>query len=223
MEDGSIYIRRIMSSGVLVVALISAYAFCGSSYCKTQEQGVKAAVINKSISMNQNVADLIMKEKQSISIRITKHQEWLAKIAAEEAELERKEQERQEAERVEMQRWAEEQEAEAQKAVEEENQTEEAAATYSSGGDDVLTKSKGVNYYNGYKETYYSQRVLPGGGLNIPGRHVASDGTIRDSDGYIVVASSDLAYGTVVQTSLGSGKVYDSGCQSGVIDIYTDW
>lgn len=86
-----------------------------------------------------------------------------------------------------------------------------------------LTKSKGVVYYNGHRETYYSQKVLPGNGLKIPGRHVASDGTIRDEDGYICVASSDLPKGTVVQTSLGAGKVYDSGCASGTIDLYTDW
>lgn len=90
-----------------------------------------------------------------------------------------------------------------------------------SGG--VLTPEKGVIYFNGHRETYYSQKVLPGGGLNIPGRHVASDGTIRDADGYICVASSDLAWGTLVETSLGMGKVYDSGCASGTIDIYTNW
>lgn len=90
-------------------------------------------------------------------------------------------------------------------------------------GSGVLTKKKGVNYYNGHRETYYSQKVLPGHGLKIPGRHVASDGTIRDSDGYICVASSDYPKGTVVQTSLGAGKVYDSGCASGTIDLYTDW
>lgn len=92
--------------------------------------------------------------------------------------------------------------------------------TYNTG---ALTPSKGVVYYNGHRETYYSQKVLPGGGLSIPGRHVAEDGTIRDSDGYICVASSDLAWGTVVETSLGAAKVYDSGCASGTIDIYTDW
>ncbi len=90
-----------------------------------------------------------------------------------------------------------------------------------SGG--VLTRSKGVVYYNGHKETWYSQRVLPGGGLNIPGRHVDENGLIRDGDGYICVASSDLPKGTLIETSLGMGKVYDSGCASGTIDIYTDW
>lgn len=86
-----------------------------------------------------------------------------------------------------------------------------------------LTKSKGVNYFNGHKETYYSQKVLPGGGLKIPGRHVASDGTIRDENNYICVASNDYKKGAIVETSLGTGKVYDSGCASGTIDIYTDW
>ena len=59
--------------------------------------------------------------------------------------------------------------------------------------------------------------------MNIPGRHVAWDGTIRDSSNYICVASVDHPWGTVVNTSLGPGKVYDSGCASGTIDIYTDW
>lgn len=98
-----------------------------------------------------------------------------------------------------------------------------AAASYVPASSDPLTPEKGVVYYNGHRETYYSQQVLPGGGLEIPGRHVAADGTIRDAEGYICVASSDYAKGTVVETSLGTGKVYDSGCASGTIDIYTNW
>lgn len=86
-----------------------------------------------------------------------------------------------------------------------------------------LTPSKGRIWYNGHTETYYSQKVLPGGGLAIPGRHIASDGTIRDADGYIVLASDDYPKGTVVETSLGAGKVYDSGSGSGNVDLYTDW
>lgn len=86
-----------------------------------------------------------------------------------------------------------------------------------------LTPSKGRIWFNGHTETYYSQKVLPGTGLNIPGRHIASDGTIRDKDGYIVLASDDYPKGTVVETSLGAGKVYDSGSGKGNIDLYTDW
>ena len=88
-----------------------------------------------------------------------------------------------------------------------------------------LTASMGVKYYNGHRETWYSQKVLPGNGLKISGRHVADDGTIRDGDGYIVVAS-DLSYlsrGSVILTSLGPGKVYDTGCAYGTIDIYVNW
>lgn len=104
-------------------------------------------------------------------------------------------------------------------------QTTQASTSYttSTASSDPLTKQKGVVYYNGHRETYYSQKVLPGGGLDIPGRHVAEDGTVRDADGYICVASSDYSKGTVVETSLGTAKVYDSGCASGTVDIYTNW
>ena len=59
--------------------------------------------------------------------------------------------------------------------------------------------------------------------MKIPGRHVDSRGLVCDGDGYICVASSDYKKGTIVETSLGTGKVYDSGCASGTIDIYTNW
>ena len=88
-----------------------------------------------------------------------------------------------------------------------------------------LTKSGGVYTYNGHRETYYDEKVLPGGGLRIPGRHVASDGTIRDENGYICVAAdpSYMSYGSTLMTSLGPAKVYDSGCAYGTIDIYVNW
>lgn len=88
-----------------------------------------------------------------------------------------------------------------------------------------LTSFKGVVYYNGHRETYYSQRVLPGNGLNIPGRHIADDGTIRDGDGYICVAANSayMKKGTTLMTSLGPAKVYDCGCAYGTIDIYVNW
>lgn len=94
--------------------------------------------------------------------------------------------------------------------------------TYSGTG---LTKSGGV-YWNpntGLKETWYSQRVLPGGGLSIPGRHVNSEGFVCDGDGYICVSSSTYPKGTVIETSRGMGKVYDTGCAPGVLDIYVNW
>lgn len=92
--------------------------------------------------------------------------------------------------------------------------------TKGSSSSNPLTRSKGVVYYNGHRETWYSQKVLPGRGLKIPGRHVDSRGLVCDGDGYICVASSDLVKGTIVETSLGTGKVYDSGCAKNTIDIY---
>jgi len=88
-----------------------------------------------------------------------------------------------------------------------------------------LSKNKGAMNFNGHRETYYSEKVLPGTGLNIPGRHVADDGTIRDKDGYICVAAdpSYLAKGSILITSLGPAKVYDSGCAYGTVDIYVNW
>lgn len=90
---------------------------------------------------------------------------------------------------------------------------------------ECLTKRGGVywNPYTGLKETWYSQRVLPGGGLNIPGRHVNEEGFVCDEDGYICLASSTYEKGTIVETSRGMGKVYDCGCAPGIIDLYVDW
>lgn len=82
----------------------------------------------------------------------------------------------------------------------------------------------GVLNWNGWRWTYYSQRVLPGGGLNIPGRHVDADGYVCDENNYICLASSTLAWGTIVDTPLGKpGRVYDSGCAADVLDVYVDW
>lgn len=91
--------------------------------------------------------------------------------------------------------------------------------------DNHLTRSNGVVYYNGHKETWYSIHE-PGQTVtarDIPGKHIADDGTIRDADGYVCVASSDLKFYTVVQTTVGPGKVYDCGCSHGTIDVYTNW
>ena len=88
-----------------------------------------------------------------------------------------------------------------------------------------LNVQEGVMWYGGHKETYYSENVLPGPALAIPDRHHGDDGTIRDADGYICVAAdySFLPYGSIVVTSLGPAKVYDTGCAWGTIDIYTCW
>ena len=100
----------------------------------------------------------------------------------------------------------------------------EYSALYTYSGERLST-SKGAQYFNGHKETYYSERVLPGTTLNIPGRHVAEDGTVRDGDGFICVAADPgfMPKGSTLITSLGPAKVYDSGCAYGIIDLYVNW
>lgn len=95
----------------------------------------------------------------------------------------------------------------------------EPAAIYSAS----YFRNMGVIHWNGWRWTWYSERVLPGTGLNIPGRHTAG-GYVRDGDGYICVASDSLSYGTVIETPFGSyGKVYDCGCGYDTIDVYVGW
>lgn len=82
-------------------------------------------------------------------------------------------------------------------------------------------KSQGVIYQNGIRYTYYSSNVLYH--YRTPEWTVGADGIYRDSSGYIVVASSDYGQGTIVSTPFGQGRVYDSGCASRTIDIYTNF
>lgn len=88
-----------------------------------------------------------------------------------------------------------------------------------------LTRSNGSIKVFGHRETWYSTNEACGKNTawHIPGKHVADDGTIRDEDGFICVASSDHSHGTIVMTSVGPGKVYDTGCSHGTIDVYTTW
>ena len=84
--------------------------------------------------------------------------------------------------------------------------------------------NQGRLYWGDYQYTWYSERVLPGYGLEIEGRYTDADGFVCDGDGYICVAASSLSKGTVVDTPFGrQGKVYDTGCDWGVVDVYVNW
>ena len=102
-----------------------------------------------------------------------------------------------------------------------------------------LTKNKWVVYYSkslvitkdwkswvdSHKETFYSQKRRLWKTLNIPWRHVAEDGTVRDEEWYIVVAAPLKIYprGTRIMTTLWPGKVYDTWWMKGKwIDIYVN-
>lgn len=78
----------------------------------------------------------------------------------------------------------------------------------------------GVVNWGGYRFTFYSQQVLPGPGLVIPGRHVNSGGFVADEDGFIVLAGSHPK-GTVFDTPFGhQGKIYDRGTFGNHLDVY---
>lgn len=100
-------------------------------------------------------------------------------------------------------------------------QQQQAAQQQNYSGNNNSFKSQGVIYQNGIRYTYYSSNVLYH--YRTPEWTAGSDGIYRDNTGYIVVASSDHSQGSVVSTPFGAGKVYDSGCASGTIDIYTNF
>lgn len=82
----------------------------------------------------------------------------------------------------------------------------------------------GIINWEGYKFTYYSESVLPGWGLVIPGRHINFGGYVTDKDGYIVLASNpEIPMGAIINTPFGyMGKVYDTcpSCSLNWFDVY---
>lgn len=78
----------------------------------------------------------------------------------------------------------------------------------------------GKIYWDNLEFTYYSQSVLPGGGLTIPGRHINEGGYVADENGYIVLAGS-AEKGTIYNTPFGyQGKIYDMGTFGNHLDVY---
>ena len=103
--------------------------------------------------------------------------------------------------------------------------------TYDNYNSDVIYSSSefqntGVIDWGGYEWTYYSELILPGEGLDIPGRHTTEDGYVCDEDGYVVLAADldMLTRYSIVDTPFGrTGKVYDTGCSYGTLDVYVGW
>lgn len=85
-------------------------------------------------------------------------------------------------------------------------------------------KQMGVITWNNYRWTWYSQKVLPGGGLSIPGRHVDENGYVCDENDRICLASGFVDKGTVVSTPFGKeGCVYDYCATANTYDVYTNF
>ena len=91
-----------------------------------------------------------------------------------------------------------------------------------SGDPDGLNSFVGIiDGVNGTRETAYSSNVL----YHYRTSEWTPDeyGFYRTDDGYYVVASSDYEQGTIIETTRGEAMVLDSGCDSGIVDFYTDW
>lgn len=86
---------------------------------------------------------------------------------------------------------------------------------------DGLTMQGGVNEHDGRTETWYSSNVLYH--YRTSEWTLDAEGFYRDSEGYYVVAASDMEQGTVFEGSKGECKVYDCGCADGVTDYYVNW
>lgn len=86
-------------------------------------------------------------------------------------------------------------------------------------------RSAGVIWWREQKFTWYSQRILPGYGLKIPGRHLDSQGFVCDKYGYIVLGSNTANRGKIIPTPFGRfGKVYDAGyVRTYWFDCYTNF
>lgn len=85
----------------------------------------------------------------------------------------------------------------------------------------TLTAQGGIYFFEGRKETYYSSQVLYH--YRTAEWYADDQGFYRTSEGYYVVAASDMAQGTIFQCSKGYCQVLDSGCAEGVTDYYVNW
>ena len=84
----------------------------------------------------------------------------------------------------------------------------------------TITRSGGVYYYNGHKETYYSSNVLYH--YRTPEWVCDDEGFWRTKEGYYVVATDSYSQGTIIHQSKGECMVLDCGCGSN-IDYYVNW
>lgn len=213
----------------LITALVVIFTLFTVCTCSTQT--------NKGEESNATVSTKVIESKvtQPTTKKVEKTQPTTQEISTtqkptkasqkkekkKEEKKEKKKEEKKNEEKAPEQKVVEEVEATKPVEVEVEEENYNKIETYYNPTD---LQYSGVLYWGGYKWTWYSERILPGYGLNIPYRHTDSDGFVCDGDGYICLASSDLSKGTVVSTPFGKmGKIYDCGCASGVLDVYVNW
>lgn len=111
-----------------------------------------------------------------------------------------------------------------QRAAQQQQQQVTQQQSYS-GSSSRLTRSSGVNHYNGNKETYYnldmSGVISNAQTMGIQGNYWIRDDGVKMYGDYVIVAAQ-MDKGTIISTSLGTGIVLDY-CPAGTIDIATSW
>lgn len=115
--------------------------------------------------------------------------------------------------------------AEKKKALEQQQKQEQVQTYVAPSNDGVLTPSKGINMFNGYKETYYnldmSGVIANAKNMGIQGDYWVRGDGVKMYGGYVIVAAQ-MDKGTIIETSLGTAIVLDY-CPAGTIDIATTW
>lgn len=215
-------IRSSAVCATFLLLLNGAHAKADTSTADT-ELKVASSIVNVK-SVISIVNSMTKEEKAAIEAKKAEEEKAAAEKAKKEAEA-KEAAEKAKAEAEKAKKEAEEKEAaEKAKREDEERIAAELEAQKSAkteklfGLDDFMFR--GVVYWNGYKFTYYSEKVLPGRGLRIPGRHVNADGYVADEEGYIVLAG-DAPMGSVFETPFGyKGKIYDRGTSGNHLDVY---
>ena len=215
-------IKSLAVCATLLLLLNGVHAKADTSTADTELKVASSIVNVKSVVAIVN--SMTKEEKAAIEAKKTEEEKAAAEKAKKEAE-EKEAAEKAKAEAEKAKKEAEEKAAaEKAKREDEERIAAELEAQRSAkteklfGLDDFMFR--GVVYWNGYKFTYYSEKVLPGGGLRIPGRHVNADGYVADEEGYIVLAG-DATMGYVFETPFGyKGKIYDRGTSGNHLDVY---
>ena len=188
------------------------------------EKKTEVDKLDKAISETGRLYNQFNQKKEEINKNIEK--------AKKEAEEKKKQEEKDKAEKLAKEKADKEKTKKVNKATNNESKTqgstqveeETTEVVYQTPTEKLYSLQQfmfsGVVNWGGYKFTYYSQSVLPGGGLAIPGRHVNKDGYVADKDGYIVLAGS-APKGTVYETPFGyKGKIYDRGTYGNHLDVY---
>lgn len=188
------------------------------------EKKTEADKLDKAISETGRLYNQFNQKKEEVSKNVEK--------AKKEAEEKKKQEEKAKAEKLAKEKADKEKTKKVNKATNNESKTqgstqveeETTEVAYQTPTEKLYSLQQfmfsGVVNWGGYKFTYYSQSVLPGGGLAIPGRHVNKDGYVADKDGYIVLAGS-APKGTVYETPFGyKGKIYDRGTYGNHLDVY---